>query len=428
MRRTLWTSPVCWALVAVVLLGSSGGLACLLTNPETDSETWNFDVVPRTDRQLAPRWTPDGSHVVLSAGRGSIYTVKADGSDPRRIAKEDGYYVLHLSPDVSPDGSRLVYATSRHKSKDGPPYGGKRSFEIETARLDGSDRRRLTEDFNLDTSPMWSPDGERIAWVKDSYSDLPNQGIYIMASDGSDKRWIVDYDWMEPAGDYGAVGIEAKGAPVWSPDGSRLAFVVHEGASELTGPGTRQDSLYTVNADGTDLQRTFAVVHRPAARTTTRFTFIVGQPKWCPDGRKLAFFRLRIPEPISGEHELTLYTISPDGSDLREVWKRGFVGLGFQEPHDSFHVEWSPDSSRLLFSAVFEDFYRYADVLGPYVATHATNADGSGLREVGTGGHASWSPDGSRIAMSDPEAIPAMSYYTVAADGSDRRELGAFDS
>lgn len=50
----------------------------------------------------------------------------------------------------------------------------------------------------------------------------------------------------------------------------------------------------------------------------------------------------------------------------------------------------------------------------------------SGLREVGTGGHASWSPDGSRIAMSDPEAFPDWGYYTVAADGSDRRELVAF--
>ncbi len=424
MRRTLWTSPVCWALVAVVLLGSVN-----FCSDEPDSDTWNSSVVPGADRQLAPQWTPDGSHVVLSAGRGSIYTVKADGSDLRRIAKEDGWYVLHLSPDVSPDSSRLVYATSRHKLKDRAPDGGKRSFEIETARLDGSDRRRLTHDSHLDTSPVWSPDGERIAWVKDRYPNLPNAGIYTMAPDGSDKRRIVDYDWMEPAGDYGAVGIEAKGAPAWSPDESRLAFVVHEGASELTGgPGTPQYSLYTVNADGTDLRRTFTVVHRPAFRTSIRFTFIVGQPKWSPDGRKLAFFRLRIPEPISGEDELTLYTISPDGSDLREVWQRRFVGLGSQDPRDSFHLEWSPDSSRLLFSAVFEEFYRYAHVRGPYVATRTINADGSGLREVGTGGHASWSRDGSRIAMSDPAAIPAMGYYTVAADGSDRRELGTFDS
>ena len=422
MRLTFLASPPCW-LLAVVLLSTVN-----VCSGEPDSDHWNSSIVYRTERQLAPQWTPDGSHVVLPAGRGSIYTVKADGSDLRRIAKEDGFYVLHLSPDVSPDSSRLVYATSRHKLKDdGASLGGRRGFEIETARLDGSDRRRLTDDFHLDTSPVWSPDGERIAWAKSPYTNLPNAGIYTMAPDGSDKRRIVDYDWMEPAGDYGARATEAKGAPAWSPDGSRLAFVVYEGGSRSTMP---HNSLYTVNADGTDLRRTFSVERGIVFSTSVPPTLIVGQPKWSPDGRKLAFFRLRLPEPISGDADVTLYTISPDGSDLREVWQRRFGGLGSLRTRDSFHLEWSPDSSRLLFSAVFEEVYSYANVRswGPYVATHTINADGSGLREVGPGGHASWSPDGSRIAMSEPATIHAMGYYTVAADGSDRRELGTFDS
>ena len=424
MRLTFLASAPCW-LLAVVLLSTVN-----VCSGEPDSDHWNSSIVSRTERQLAPQWTPDGSHVVLPAGRGSIYTVKADGSDLRRIAKEDGFYVLHLSPDVSPDSSRLVYATSRHKlKKDDAPNRERRSFDIETARLDGSDRRRLTDDFHLDTSPVWSPDGERIAWAKSPYTNLPNAGIYTMAPDGSDKRRIVDYDWMEPAGEYGARATQAKGAPAWSRDGSRLAFVVYDGGS----PVAPHNSLYTVNADGTDLRRMFTVELRIPYGTSVRHTLIVGQPKWSPDGRKLAFFRLRIPEPISRQNELTLYIISSDGSDLREVWQHRFVGLGSRGPRDSFHLEWSPDSSRLLFSAVSEEVYRD---WGPYVATHTINADGSGLREVGTGGHASWSPDGSRIAMSDPAAIHVMDdytvaadgYYTVAADGSDRRELGTFDS
>ena len=320
MRLTFLASAPCW-LLAVVLLSQVD-----FCSTEPDSE-WNSDIAPMTDRQLAPQWTPDGSHVVLPAGNGSIYTVKADGSDLRRIAKEDGDYVLHLSPDVSPDGSRLVYATSRHKlKKDDAPHRERRSFDIETARLDGSDRRRLTDDFHLDASPAWSPDGERIAWVKNRYHDLPNAGIYTMAPDGSDKRRIVDYDWMEPAGDYGARATDAEGAPAWSRDGSKLAFVVYEGP--LAAP---RNALYTVNADGTDLRRTFTVERGIVFSTSVPPTLIGGQPKWSPDGRKLAFFRVRrvrSPEPISGDAAAdTVHhqsrRVRPTGgmaTPLRRIW------------------------------------------------------------------------------------------------------------
>ena len=71
----------------------------------------------------------------------AIYIVRSDGSDLRRISASIGEYDIDYWPDISPDGSRVVYSTSRHRSKR-PSH---RNYEIETSKLDGSDRRRLTD-------------------------------------------------------------------------------------------------------------------------------------------------------------------------------------------------------------------------------------------------------------------------------------------
>ncbi len=67
--------------------------------------------------------------------------------------------------------------------------------------VDGSERTRLTEDPALDSSPCWSPDGERIAFVSFRHG---NVDIYVMNVDGSDVVRITD----DPAVDKD---------PVWSP-------------------------------------------------------------------------------------------------------------------------------------------------------------------------------------------------------------------
>ena len=102
--------------------------------------------------------------------------------------------MLDYSPDVSPGGSRIVYTTAKHLTKgDYDPWGATRNFEIEVSALDGSDRRRLTENGDLDISPLWSPDGRRIAFARiDDPDDRGRDGgIYVMGSAGSDVRRIV---------------------------------------------------------------------------------------------------------------------------------------------------------------------------------------------------------------------------------------------
>ena len=157
------------------------------------------------------------------------------------------------SPAISPDGTRLLYATKRY------PY---ELFHIATTTLEeqervlglfggGREHRRLRPGREWQTAPAWSPDGTRIAFLLDG-------NLHTMAADGSDPRSIAP----------GISGIYEP--PAWSPDGTRLAF---RGSAR----SWREVSLYVVDADGSNL--------------TLVADGAEGAPAWSPDGTRIAFLQ-----------------------------------------------------------------------------------------------------------------------------------------
>jgi len=168
---------------------------------------------------IHPFWSRDGSRILFSSNRGNdnpadfdIYEMNADGSGVKRITS---------GPDVdtyaswSPDGTKIV--TRRVIEGDN---------EIVVMNADGSDPINLTNNpRTYDGWPVWSPDGTRIAFA----SGVPESGthyIFTMAPDGSDKvqlsaplPWI---DWNYDT------------QPSFSFDGNRLAFTKYRpGALEI---------------------------------------------------------------------------------------------------------------------------------------------------------------------------------------------------
>ena len=282
--------------------------------------TWQVDVgQPR----FTPQWTPDGEQILFIFGYngGKICTAATDGTSLRLLNRDDlvvkradAEEVYLNTPDVSPDGSRIVYTTGI------PWYGwrygdGTYDWEIETSKPDGSDRVRLTENSIEDISPVWSPDGSRIAFVRIGRTEddlYPDGTLYNMAADGSDVRvllWAFD---LPLADSY--FGQSPRHALEWSPDGTMLVM----GLEGVVPNPDRNDSrkqlrphfLYTIGADGSGLAELFTAMDN-------RKSIIFSGPAWSPDGGRIAFITRS-----ATTSEATLYTISPDGSDLKELDRR----------------------------------------------------------------------------------------------------------
>ena len=179
--------------------------------------------------------------------------------------------------------------------------------------------RALTAN-GFSTSPRWSPDGKRIAYLQQeavfSYND-----IYLIDAGGGAPVRLT-----RTAGQYGP--------PRWSPDGTRLVFAAAEGLNSF--------DIFIVNTDGSGLTN---VTRSPA------FDY---DPSWSPDGSRLAFVSNR-----DGSSS-NVFVVDIDGSNVRRLTTVG----GSRGP------AWSPDGGQIAFSSGS--------------ALYVMNADGSSLARLTT--------------------------------------------
>jgi TolB protein len=191
-----------------------------------------------------------------------IWTAKEDGSDLQRLT-DTGHYDAEAT--VSPAGDWIVFTSTRSGD-----------IEIWKMRPDGSDVTQLTNEPGYDGGPFFSPDGKRICYRAsrpaegkelDDYrrllaKDLIRPGrleIYWMNADGTGKTRVTDN---------GA----ANFAPYFTTDGTRIVF-----ASNMGDPRGRNFDIFMIGTDGKGLQ---------AVTTCTTFDSF---PMFSPDGKRIAF-------------------------------------------------------------------------------------------------------------------------------------------
>src|SRR6266545_1757908 len=182
---------------------------------------------------------PDGRIVYESVpnnrmrrGASRIFSIRADGSGRRRLASGKG----ELLPELSPDGHRILFAHGRWLYV-------MRSDGTDTrpvARFGSLGRRASAQQDEYDAS--WSPDGKRIAFVRDFETQkayTAHSALYVVNADGTGLRRLTK---VSPK-------VETTN-PTWSPDGHKIAFDEYNPLPTATTGGS-----YIMRADGTDVRR-----------------------------------------------------------------------------------------------------------------------------------------------------------------------------
>lgn len=195
-----------------------------------------------------PVWSPDGTRVVYAVRGGSIYSVDAERGDHTLLARLQGDLDSIFGLEWSPDGAHMAILADVEGFL--PPRSlGRGLRRLYVMKADASEPPVLIDDLENSgvgslpgdppTQIAWSPDGTRLTYATFSGPTHRELRIWTASVDGSAPSLVASHTNDECCID--------GGSPVWSPDGSHIAFATDK-ANETEGDYARS---LVVNADGT---------------------------------------------------------------------------------------------------------------------------------------------------------------------------------
>ena len=246
--------------------------------------------------------TPKTGKVVFSSNRDGnwdIWTMNPDGSDPVNLTRDAA---SDFHPAWSPSGEQILFVSFREEGKESSLY---------LMDADGTNLRKVLDNWYSRSPATWAPDGKRIASARDGM-------LYIITLDDKSAVSVAE------------TGFGSVGDPAWSPDGTEIAFI------------------YLWRKQGHELRLLDVQTLKQKVILAQLETYPVkSYPAWSPDGKQIAFVLhkwraiLNFIDAANWQDEETIYIINRDGSNLRQ--------LVSEKGPDALHPTWSPHGDEIIY-------------------------------------------------------------------------------
>jgi Tol biopolymer transport system component len=265
-------------------------------------------------------------------GNYEVYVIRPDGTEPRRLTLD--FTVESTWPRISPDRRRILFYRA---PRDAPPQ----DYSVATLwvmNADGTDQRVLlpprAHGWALHGHAEWSPDGTQLMMFG---GPATNTQIHITDDEGRNPRSITSRPGMN---------ID----PSWSPDGKTTLFVGCAAAICFA----RDWEVFSAPVGGGE------------ARQLTSNRIRDHDPYFSPDGRQIAWIAETEPDAFKPGYGIwSILIMNPDGSQQRNLTNDRAINSV---------PTWSPDGMTLYFNRYEVDKARWG--------VYRINLDGRGLVEI----------------------------------------------
>lgn len=275
-----------------------------------------------------PSWNGDSmSLAYIGRSNKMVYSIKIYDFEQNKEITEITSTQKLARPVFHPDAHRKIIA-----------YGGLTGKNWDVWLLDKRKQKiRLTNSPDMESNPLWSPDGTILAYKvapADAQYGLTIEN-FLSFEDGYDHPTV--HSWQ---------GVESVQMNDWSPDGKKIVYT----AEVINGASGEEKVTYSTIVSNLDLSQNNA--NAEGSKIISQgFTLGDRGPLFSPDGTKVVFWGWN-----KNLHAgLWLYNIKRDKTSQ------------IATPGDAMYPQWGPDSNSLLFEARIGDHTQLATMPLPAI-------------------------------------------------------------
>ena len=240
--------------------------------------------------ETSPQWRPDGQAISFIAARGAangddgprpqVWLLPLDGGEAQQLTNQREGVNLHV---WSPDGSKLAMLLTdslltaddqKRKRRDDPKVfeADGRFANIWVFDVAAKKATKVTEgEFTVRGAPSWSPDGSRLAFQAAPTTLIRDARADVYVVDVATRR----LEKITPAS-------EASSAPIWSPDGRTIAYTVIPQKHTPRGDGMMDR----------EIGNSHVILHDVASKQQrdvydAKLDFSAGGLQWTPDSKAI---------------------------------------------------------------------------------------------------------------------------------------------